>query len=233
MLLDPSRLQLPSLLPPAAVEPLAVSVLCTTLALAFVLATGWSRRAVTLGTPASWRVRLADQSGSVEIGATMSSVFLLLLLLGPVSISPAVRVQTDAEVGYLYEVAADLPPFQWTVVTSPESLPQVLGRGFFVDRQQFVTAYDPRAWRFDPRRPELSIPTPYVVVVVADSTPAADREAILSWMARYSSAHPDSPPTVSVPRDGLVVYQLHRSPEEEARIVEEARLAGYTGPVTR
>jgi hypothetical protein len=225
VVVDPARFNLPTLLPEVAVAPFAVTLVCLEVALLFAL----GRDAVRTWTPRltimpAWRSRLSAQSGAVEIGVTLVVLALLIAVLGPVSLPQRVRVQSDAVVSYLYQAAANLPPYQWTVVSTDDVVPQVSGFGFFVDRAQFLTTYDPAAWRFDPRKPELSVPTPNVLVLLPDDSPAQLKASLTAWMDTFARTHPDEPLTIEHPEPGLTVYRMYRSPEEEARILEQIRL---------
>ncbi|HEX4905839.1 MAG TPA: hypothetical protein VFU93_10330 [Acidimicrobiales bacterium] len=132
-------------------------------------------------------------------------------------------------------------PLRWTVVAEPAALTLVPEGGFFIDAGTFLDSYDAAAWRFDPERPSLSVPTRHVYLFV--STAAADdtvanetggatdilgfddltsggaagdeSSALAAWVAEYDEGHDDL--RVAYRDDDLTVFHIERSREEEER----------------
>jgi hypothetical protein len=76
------------------------------------------------------------------------------------------------------EIERELEPFTWTLITYGQEFPMVLGRGFHLAAADFLD-------RYDPARPKLDIPTPYIFIAV-EKTPHPFE--INSWAARFSRA---------------------------------------------
>jgi hypothetical protein len=92
-----------------------------------------------------------------------------------------------------------------------------------MDREYFLSTYDPVRWRFDPRSPELAVPTPYLVVLLPGDTPTDQAERITAWFATFAILHKDQELTVSHPAPDLTVFQVHRPPELDEKVLEDIR----------
>ncbi len=239
ILFQPGRFRLPELLLPAQVARVLAPVLCVVIGLALhrvweLLGQG-IRRGVALPTP--WRERGALPFGNPhfawgELGATALGLTALLLVAPPLTVPTLPRREYDVTARQLYRIKREFPTYKWTVVSFPEALPQIYGRGFFVANEVFLRRYRPETWRFDPRRPELAIPTPHVFIfverrpfVAPGMTPAeaARRDAIAqqlqAWVDRYRTLHGDM--SLYYQDRVLAVYHIYRPPEVEERILEE------------
>ncbi len=62
---------------------------------------------------------------------------------------------------YLYKIIKNNQPLTWTVVSYVQEYSKVLGKGYMINTNEFLTKYDPRS-RF------LAIPTPKVYIFVED-----------------------------------------------------------------
>jgi hypothetical protein len=135
-------------------------------------------------------------------------------------------------VSALYRVAADLPPYQWTVVSARTEQAQVTGFGQFMDRTYFLATYDPVGWRFDPRSPELAVPTPYLVVLLTRDTPPEQSEKITAWFTTFATLHRDQELVVTHPAPDLTMFQIHRPPELDEQVFEGIRkeLSVFSAP---
>jgi hypothetical protein len=229
---DPHRFGLPQLLWPPAVGQAMVVILCLEVGLLLHLAGGLL---AALGDRCLMRRRpvlrlWGPPAAAVQLGAVLC-VLVGLLVVAPGGPPAGARVQRDDVAAYLRDVRDELPAYRWTVVDASTALPQVEGVGFFVERGQFLDTYDPRRWRFDPRQPQLAVPTSHVLVLVPDNLAPPIRQRIEVWMRDYKAAGHDDL-AVEHPYPGLTVYHLYRSPEEEARILEEIRKQEKAGRKT-
>jgi len=239
ILFQPGRFRLPELLLPAQVARVLDPILCVVVGL--TLHRAWEllgqgiRREIMLCAP--WRDWSPPPIGNPnlawgELGATALGLTALLFVASPLSVPALPRREYDVSVLQLYRIKREFPTYQWTVVGFPEALPQIYGRGFFVANEVFLERYRPETWRFDPRRPELAIPTPHVCIfverrpfVAPEMTPveAARRDAIApqlrAWVERYRTLRSDI--TLYYQDRVLAVYHIYRPPEVEERILEE------------
>jgi len=62
---------------------------------------------------------------------------------------------------FLYKIVKGFRPFTWTVVSYVQEYSKVLGKGYMINVNEFITKYDPRA-------PYLPIPTPWIFIFVED-----------------------------------------------------------------
>jgi hypothetical protein len=134
------------------------------------------------------------------------------------------RLQPDAVVAALHAIKRDFPDRTWTVVEEPATIVQVATRGFYFPAQTFPDAYPPPRWRFDPRRPELSLPTRHVFIFVRSGGPVAGAPRagtaarLRAWVQEYRRLHEDM--TVYRRAPGLTVFHIERSLEVERRVLD-------------
>lgn len=246
VLFQPAKFHLPELLLPAQVARVLALVLCVVVGLALYQAwvllwsasrlVGWSASRLV-----SWRNHLTTRppgglagpnTAGVELGVTAMALAAMLLTSPALTVPPAPKREYDIVAEQLYRIKREFPTYKWTVVGYPEALPHVFGRGFFVSNESFLDRYRPETWRFDPRKPELAIPTPHVFIFVerrpfvrvgSTAEEADRREAIgrrlQDWTGRYEGLHDDV--SRYYENDSLVIYHIYRPPEVEQRILEE------------
>jgi len=184
--------------------------------------------------------RLGTRLGSVDLKPSvgLAAGLVALAIAGMTVISPPLRAdpgppqEPESLARVLYRIKNEHLAYTWTVVGYREVLPQVLGRGYFISWEEFLSRYDPVKYRFDPRTPELAIPTRYVFILVekrvfvgpndtaADTLKRAQIQLdLMDWVARYQQHHDDM--SVYYEDASAAVYQIYRSPEVERRIIEE------------
>jgi hypothetical protein len=157
----------------------------------------------------------------------------------PMQFDPGgVRLQPDAVANALFEIKTSFPENSWTVVADDASLPQVTGKGFFLPVGSFAQTYRPDTWRFDPRAPELAVPSRHTFIVLAPparsdnpTTTPDPRPELEVWIERYGATHDDL--SLFSDDDGVAVWHIDRPPSEDkevldeiARLEREARAAG-------
>lgn len=193
---------------------------------------------LTLGLTPSRRVigRLGVPRLHPSIGLTAGLV--ALAIAGMTVVSPPLRAdpgppqEPEALARTLYRIKDEHLAYTWTVVGYQEALSQVLGRGYWLGWKDFLAKYDPVEYRFDPRNPDLTIPTRYVFIMVekqvfvgpndfaADTLERARLQvALQEWVASYQQHHDDM--SVYYEDTSVAVYQIYRSPEIERQIIEE------------
>ena len=110
---------------------------------------------------------------------------LLLRSIDPLNYSPVSWM--------LYTIKKEHKPYTWSVVSFIEEYPQVLGKGFFINSQDFIAQYDP----IDPKLPKQKI---FIFVEDIPHTPHLSSEwyyrwrgqitdNLKAWIALYSSTH--------------------------------------------
>jgi hypothetical protein len=151
------------------------------------------------------------------------------------------RIQPDAVANALFEIKTTFPSNTWTVVADQDSLPQVAGKGFYLPIGSFTDTYRPETWRFDPRQPELAVPSrhTFIILVPPDSGDTAPdpRPALEAWVKRYGASHKDL--SLFSNEDGIEVWHIDRPPSEDKKIMDEiakeeraARTAGPARPTS-
>lgn len=184
--------------------------------------------------------RLAGRVGAPQVGPSvgLTAGLVALAIAGMTVISPPLRAdpgrpqEPEALARVLYQIKREHLAYTWTVVGYAEALPQVLGRGYYLSWKDFLARYDPQEYRFDPRDPDLAIPTRYVFIMVekqvfvgpndmaVDTLERARLQvALQEWVERYQQRHDDM--SVYYADNSVAVYQIYRSPEIERRIIEE------------
>ncbi len=173
----------------------------------------------------------------LELSLTISILIIILLPFPAVLIpSPTLAVTTipkaeyDSVTAQIFRIKEELPTYRWTVVAYPEALPQVFGEGFSISNEDFLESYQPETWQFDPRRPELAIPSPHVFIFIEKQpyiVPGTSREEAIDrdltrqrlqdWVERYQALHTDM--SLYYEDGVLAVYHIYRTPEEEDRIL--------------
>jgi hypothetical protein len=134
------------------------------------------------------------------------------------------RLQPDAVVAALYAIKRDFPDRTWTVVEEPATIVQVATRGFYFPAETFPDAYPPRRWRFDPRRPEVALPTRHVFIFVRGGAPVVGAPKrgtaarLRGWVEEYRRRHKDM--TVYRRAPGLTVFHIERSLALERRVLD-------------
>jgi hypothetical protein len=210
----PVRFGLPALLLPAVAATVAAPLLALAAALAVDALLGW------LGA-------------SVRLAAVAVAVAVALVLGAPLAPAAAERRQPDGVVRELYRIKDTRRPYDWTVVDRSASLLDVDGHGFFLPIERFVAGYDPTAWRFDPDRRDLALPTRSTFlflrradlraepVAVSDAGPAAlardlgrtEALALRRWIRAYEAAH--GPLRVVHDDHDLLVVEIRRTEAED------------------
>ncbi|MFQ5596199.1 MAG: hypothetical protein ACE5HA_18815, partial [Anaerolineae bacterium] len=195
---------------------------------------------ILLGAGLALARRLGGKVGAARLHPSigLTAGLVALAIAGMTVISPPLRAdpglpsEPESFARTLYRIKDEHLAYTWTVVGYPEVLPQVLGRGYYFPWGVFLEKYDPVQYRFDPRNPDLAIPTRYVFIMVekqvfvgpydlaADTLQRAKYQvALQDWVARYQEHHDDM--SVYYEDGSVAVYQIYRSPETEQQIIEE------------
>ncbi|RME83747.1 MAG: hypothetical protein D6775_07320, partial [Caldilineae bacterium] len=177
------------------------------------------------------RVALRPSVG-LAAGLVALGIAGLTLISPPMQADPGPPQEPESLARALYRIKSEHLAYSWTVVGYQEALPQVLGRGYFLSWEEFLRRYDPVEYRFDPRAPELAVPTRYVFILTerrifvgpedtaVDTLKRAELQVQLQeWVERYQQFHDDM--SVYYEDPSAVVYQIYRSPEVERKIIEE------------
>jgi hypothetical protein len=140
--------------------------------------------------------------------------------------SGGARLQPDAVANALFEIKTSFPENSWTVVADDASLPQVTGKGFFLPVGSFAETYRPETWRFDPRAPELAVPSRHTFIVLAPPADGDDpastpdpRPELEAWLKRYGATHDDL--SLFFEEDGVAVWHIDRPPSEDKKVLDE------------
>ncbi|MCU1486823.1 MAG: hypothetical protein JWN67_3569, partial [Actinomycetia bacterium] len=164
----------------------------------------------------------------------------------PLAPAAAARRQPDDVVGELYRIKDTRRPYDWTVVDRSASLLDVDGHGFFLSVDQFVAHYDPVAWRFDPDRRDLALPSRSTFLflrradlragpaVLSDAGPAAvardagrsEARALQRWIRAYEAAH--GPLRVVHADRDLLVLEIRRTKAEDRAFQRGGRVCQPT-----
>jgi hypothetical protein len=113
-------------------------------------------------------------------------------------------------------ISQRLEPFTWTLVSYGQEYPMVLGRGFHINANDFVT-------QFDPAEEKLRVPTPHVFIVVEKNPHrfqidnwarrfdrAAVEERLQTWSTVYAMTHKNI--RVWLDDDNVRIYEIAKEP---------------------
>ncbi len=229
-LVVPSRLGLPEVVDPAQAGRAA--------SLVGALVAGLLVQRLASGV--SWVLARAGRWTPAPRRGAVAGLAATALLVGGVAAAGARdvragrRLQPDAVVAALYAIKRDFPDRTWTVVEEPATIVQVATRGFYFPAETFPDAYPPRRWRFDPRRPELALPTRHVFIFVRGGAPVAGAPRagtaarLRAWVGEYRRLHRDM--TVYRRAPGLTVFHIERSLEVERRVLDRVARERLDGP---
>lgn len=124
------------------------------------------------------------------------------------------------------EIARDLEPFTWTLVTYGQEYPMVLGKGFHLPAVDFLD-------RFDPEARLVPIPTKYVFIAVeknphpfqintwaAKFSRADIQQRLQTWCFLYQLSHRNM--RVYLDDENVRVYVIERT-DAETNVIAEGR----------
>lgn len=180
--------------------------------------------------PASWSF--------VSLGATVVILAVLLAASPPLIVKGASKGEYDAVALKIYDIKQEHLAYTWTIVGTSEVLPHILGRGWYLNADYFLQNYSPGTYRYDPRQPELSVPTEHVYIVVeknvyvAPSTAKgllqreAMEQALWEWCRTYEPLHDNM--TVYYEDSNIVIYHIyHPLLPAEPGVVPGVKERGY------
>lgn len=200
----------------SAAAPLLVPLGAVSAAIAMTLATRWTHDRV----PPDPINRFARQARFGMAGLTIAALGVAAIQLQLVDRGP--RLHSDVLAETLFDIRSGFPANSWTVVTEESALPIVEGRGFWLSDATFAATYDPTRWRFDPRAPELAVPSrhTFIVAQAADTgrTGAARRSDLLDWVDDYRRTHDDM--TLWSQHDGTQVWHIDRPPARDEELLD-------------
>lgn len=170
----------------------------------------------------------------VQGGLRWAGIPAAALLVGASSAmgAPDLRWEPVENHAVLQRIRRERLAFEWTVVDSYRAFPYVLGQGWVLSRLDFVTRYEPIHYRWDPREPELSVPTRDLYVFVERRPPSGLRPEAVgdlvarrvvnslvdAWCTTYMALHDDM--RIVHDSDALRVYHLHRTQARERAILK-------------
>jgi hypothetical protein len=174
------------------------------------------------------RTEAAGVGSFVTMAATVALLAVLLLATPQLLIQGPPAAEYDSAVQNIYRIKGEFLAYTWTVVADQEALPQIVGSGWYLDYNYFLTHYSPETYRYDPKDKEekLHIPTDHVFIFAEKQVLAAPATAkmvaqraetqqqLLAWCRRYQELHDDM--DVFYEDSNLVVYHIYQ-PRKPAR----------------
>lgn len=173
----------------------------------------------TLGALRQWFEERAPEARHMMLDR--AAVLAVALLVAQGSLARASSPPEPREVDMmraLTSIRDEHEAHTYTIVGPPSLAPHVLGYGWTLSSQEFITRYPHvEKYRWDPRYPDLAVPTPHTFLLADTSAP--ERSEIEQWCEEYMSRNDGMRP---YGRHGMfVIYHLERTREEEKKILEE------------
>lgn len=196
---------------------------CAVLGLAYGMIASWvaalGRRLVRLRTADSQSTARGYRSEIGSLGVTIV-ILAALLIAGPrLVVKGASKGEYDAVALKIYDIKQEHVAYTWTIVGTPEVLPHILGRGWYLNADYFLQTYSPETYRYDPKRPELSVPTEHVYIVVEKNVYAAPstakellkrattEQALWDWCRTYERWNDNI--SIYYEDKDVVIYHIH------------------------
>jgi hypothetical protein len=215
LLFEASRLGWPELFSRQLAATVASLLACAALGVAYGMITSW---VAALGRRLK-PVTALSSSSFISLGATVVILAILLAASPPLVVKGASKGEYDAVALKIYDIKQEHVAYTWTIVGTPEVLPHVLGRGWYLNADYFLQNYPPETYRYDPKQPELSIPTEHVYIVVEKNVYAAPstaeellqrakmEQALWDWCRTYELLHDNL--NVYYQDDDIIIYHIH------------------------
>ncbi len=201
----------------AAAAPLLVPLGAVSAAIAMTLTTRWMRQRVPPDPAGRFAREARFGMAGLAIAALGVATFQLQL------VDPGPRLHSDVLAETLFDIRSGFPANSWTVVSEESALPVVEGRGFWLSDATFADTYDPTRWQFDPRAPELAVPSrhTFIVVPTADtgSSGATRRSELVDWIDDYRRTHDDM--TLWADRGDTQVWHIDRPPARDEELLDQ------------
>lgn len=193
-----------------------------------VLGLAWGQ--IECWLAALWRL-LSRREETAGVGSFVGMAVTVLLLVVLLSATPRLLVSGPPAVEYgsavqvIFTIKSQFLPYSWTLITSPEALPQIVGSGWYLENNYFLANYSPDTYRYDPKQEKLSVPTDHVFIfvekqVLATSSTSGDlakreetQQKLMDWCNRYRQKHGDM--DTYYEDANIVVYHIYipRTPE--------------------
>jgi len=160
---------------------------CAVLGVAYGLIGSW---VAALGRRVKLRSKVQTEGAMTTLGdSSFVSLFLslgvtvailaILLTAGPrLVVKGASKAEYDAVALKIYDIKQEHLAYTWTIIGTPEVLPHILGRGWYLHGDYFLQNYSPETYRYDPELPELYVPTDHVYIVIEKNVYAAPFTAL-------------------------------------------------------
>jgi hypothetical protein len=197
-------------------------VVCAVLGLAWGQVESWL---AALWRLVARREVAPEEAAGVGSFVTMAATIVLLAIL--LLNTPQLLIQGPSAVEYsgvvqnIYRIKGEFLPYTWTVVSTPEALPQIVGSGWYLDYNYFLENYSPETYHYDPEAEEekTNIPTDHVFIFVekkvlvtaSTAKTVAQRDEtqqrLLAWCNRYRELHDDM--DVYYEDADVVVYHIY------------------------
>ena len=155
----------------------------------------------------------------VSLGATVVILATLLATSPPLVIKGASKAEYDAVALKIYDIKEERLAYTWTIIGAGEVLPHILGRGWYLNGDYFLQHYSPETYHYDPKQPELYVPTEHVYIVVEKNVYAAPftatglreraamEQALWDWCRTFEQLRDNM--TVYYQDNDIVIYHIH------------------------
>ncbi len=177
------------------------------------------------GMIASWMAALASRLIPNPQSPIWSLGIIVIVLAILLAVSPGLVIEGSAKAEYdivalkIYDIKENHLAYTWTIVGAREVLPHILGRGWYLHGDYFLQNYDPEKYHYDPKQPDLSVPTEHVYIMVEKNVYAAPatsgglneraemEQALWDWCHIYEHSHDNM--TVYYEDDDIIIYHIH------------------------
>ncbi len=186
--------------------------------------------------PGSWialwvtaRARSGEDKKSCAEGRSYLSFFVAAMVLAVTFtvLSPHIEIHSPPRVGYdvvplkIYEIAKRHRVHTWTIVGDTEVVPHLHGKGWFISGQDFLNNYPVKTYRYDPDRPDISIPTEHVFIIAENNTfaiPSVSHEsqfkngvhqALKEWGRSYMKNNAET--EIYYQDNQITIFYIHQS----------------------
>jgi len=179
------------------------------------------------GIVASWVSALGRRLGETgssarnlaSLATTIVILSVLLVASPPLVIEGAAKAEYDTVALTIYDIKEKHLAYTWTIVGTPEVLPHILGRGWYLNGDYFLQNYAPETYHYDPQEPEFSVPTEHVYIMIEKNVYAAPftaeglyqrvemEQGLWDWCRAYEQSHDNI--TTYYEDDDIIIYHIH------------------------
>ncbi|MDY7018464.1 MAG: hypothetical protein SU899_00080 [Chloroflexota bacterium] len=233
LLYSAGTFNIPEVFAPYSVGIILAPVLCVVVGL--VYGRLWSMVSVPIkkiGHFGDYLVKRTQPIGE-SLGNSYLGIAVAVIIIGAMivrtpefTINMPLQEEYDVFAEEIYEIDQSYVPFTWTIVSSDEELPQVMGNGYFMNTNTFVDRYSPEDYTAHPSYPDLALPTPDVFIFMEKEVFIAsddDRESIekhivqqgnlAEWVERFEEKHQNL--EIRYEDNKVKIVHVFRTPEEE------------------